>query len=221
MHACTCAYLGRGAAQGRRSAAPPEYTRAMVRVFCIRHAESVENVAMTGVMQQIATRQLSSAVMAHAMDKAMDEATPPNGDAPLTEKGFDEAQQLGEYWAPLLHQKAQEGKLLAFVSPQIRCMATADAVLQRLDPSVQAQVLPDMIEVPGMMNRDDREAFFGCMLPHSPRAPLHGHCARLELRALTARLSFSALTSPLCWRERRKTRPASAQASSGLRAVTP
>jgi broad specificity phosphatase PhoE len=64
---------------------------------------------------------------------------PPTGDAPLTAHGEEEARQLGEYWAPILQSKASSGSILAFVSPQIRCMSTADAVLRRLGCRAQVQ----------------------------------------------------------------------------------
>lgn len=130
-----------------------------MRLLLVRHGESQENVAMMRVVARLLRRELRpGAEFDAAMDRAMVDATPPSGDSPLSEKGRGEAAQLGAYWAPLLASKMEKGRLRAFVSPQSRCMETADPLFTAL--GVKAQVLPDMVEVPGLRRREDSDAFF-------------------------------------------------------------
>lgn len=125
---------------------------AMVRALLIRHAESTENVAMHGVIASARSGGLPRAKVGAAIQTAMDAATPDDGDAPLSARGEEEARALGGYWLPLLRERAAAGGVVAFVSPQLRCLATADALLRPLfeESGLCAQVLPDMIEIGGM-----------------------------------------------------------------------
>ena len=53
-------------------------------------------------------------------------------DAPLTSKGVAQAAAFGAAWAPLLAERAKQGKLKVFVSPFLRTLQTADPLMKEL-----------------------------------------------------------------------------------------
>lgn len=128
----------------------------------IRHAESAENVAMHTAIEKLIRREITADQLGETAEAAMLEIVPPNGDSPLSEKGQEQARKLGEYWAPILDGRAGNGGVHFFVSPQIRCMRTASPLITQLfeKHGITAQVLPDLIEVPGLMQKEDQVAFY-------------------------------------------------------------
>merc|ERR1711964_565645 len=58
--------------------------------------------------------------------------------------------------------RASSGGVQFFVSPQVRCMRTADPLMRALFEKcgLTARVMPDLIEHPGLMQKADQEAFF-------------------------------------------------------------
>ena len=87
-----------------------------------------------------------------------------NGDAPLTENGEAQAEAFGEYWAPLLLPKAQQGALHVFCSPMQRNLQTVAPLMRRLHAAgglsdLTAEVRPDNCEVPGCVHAADDETY--------------------------------------------------------------
>lgn len=83
-------------------------------------------------------------------------------DAALSELGQAQANRLGEVWAPLLLEKARSGKLMTFVSPFLRTLATADPLLSKIQshvPTYTATLLPAIMEVNGLTHADDFRIF--------------------------------------------------------------
>eukprot|EP00943_MAST-04B_sp_MAST-4B-sp1_P001395 g1395.t1 len=114
----------------------------MVRVFLVRHAESVENLKFedyfrknqqhiqnakdgnedqneispwVGIIQQIA------------------EILPHHGDCELTDLGYAQAEAFGIYWSKILQHKAKNGKLHVYVSPQHRTLLTVRPFMRELN----------------------------------------------------------------------------------------
>jgi len=80
-----------------------------------------------------------------------------DGDAPLTPLGEEQAEQLGEFYAPLLMEKAREGKLRLFVSPQMRTCQTAAPLYSRLhqETGIRAAVRVELHEHGPPMHMDN------------------------------------------------------------------
>ena len=80
-----------------------------------------------------------------------------DGDAPLTPLGEQQAEQLGEFYAPLLMEKAREGKLRLFVSPQMRTCQTAAPLYSRLhqETGIRAAVRVELHEHGPPMHMDN------------------------------------------------------------------
>lgn len=114
----------------------------------IRHAESVQNKHMRGVMERLRTGDIAAKPFNEQMRRG-----PPGAhggaDAELTPLGLEQADMLGAAWAPALSAAAAAGKLRVYVSPFIRTMRTADPLLRRVVaavPGFQATVLPAVME---------------------------------------------------------------------------
>jgi broad specificity phosphatase PhoE len=133
-----------------------------MRLLLIRHAESAENVAMHMAIEKLIRGEIAADQLGEVAEVAMLEIVPANGDSPLSEKGQEQARKLGEYWSPVLDGRAGHGGVHFYVSPQIRCMRTATPLITPLFEKygIKAQVLPDLIEIPGLMQKGDSTAFF-------------------------------------------------------------
>jgi broad specificity phosphatase PhoE len=117
---------------------------------------------MHTAIEKLIRREITADQLGETAEAAMLEIVPPNGDSPLSEKGQEQARKLGEYWAPILDGRAGNGGVHFFVSPQIRCMRTASPLITQLfeKHGITAKVLPDLIEVPGLMQKEDQVAFY-------------------------------------------------------------
>ena len=101
-----------------------------------------------------------------------------DGDAPLTPLGEEQAEQLGEFYAPLLMEKAREGKLRLFVSPQMRTCQTAAPLYSRLhqETGIRAAVRVELHEHGPPMHMDNLYA------PTPQRAAAAAGCDRAALQ---------------------------------------
>lgn len=130
-----------------------------MRFLLIRHAESVGNKLGSDLAAALAasadTGRSEADVMAEAMGKFR-EGLSKDGDAALSDLGVQQAQALGEYWAPLLSGLHAKGSLHCFVSPFIRTMLTIDPLLERLGAGAKALAVPELMETPGLVNRDEK-----------------------------------------------------------------
>ena len=120
----------------------------MVRVFFVRHAESVENLAMEQPMRENLFE--SGAMRWEDIMPLLKKNTPEHGCAPLTDLGMSQAESLGRFWAPKLSGRASEGKLHVFVSPQQRTIRTVGMSLFALNclPSTVCSQLTLLPQVP-------------------------------------------------------------------------
>ena len=91
----------------------------MVRVFLVRHAESVENLNMESYFrknqQRIQkndkhddTNENTVSPWVGIMER-MAAILPPHGDCELTDLGYAQAEAFGIYWSKILQHKAVEG----------------------------------------------------------------------------------------------------------------
>ena len=128
----------------------------MVRVLLIRHAQSMQNEFMEGVSARIARGELEPSELNATMRNApaLHDA---GADSPLTELGEQQAELLGEFYAPLLMEKAREGKLRLFVSPQMRTCQTAAPLYSRLhqETGIRAAVRVELHEHGPPMHMDN------------------------------------------------------------------
>lgn len=71
-----------------------------------------------------------------------------DGDAPLTTLGLEQAELLGRFYAPVLEEKAREGKLHLWTSPQMRTMQSAHPLYARLfkETGITANIRPELHE---------------------------------------------------------------------------
>mmetsp|Transcript_122447 Transcript_122447/g.381194 ORF Transcript_122447/g.381194 Transcript_122447/m.381194 type:complete len:326 (-) Transcript_122447:47-1024(-) len=130
----------------------------MVRVMVIRHAETLENVAMARSLLRFHRGELGGP-QAQAEMLSMLEGG--EVDSPLTRGGERMAERLGKYYAPLLRGLADRGKLHFFCSPMKRNLQTASPLVTAL--GVKAVVRRDLKETGGWMapseRRELQEAF--------------------------------------------------------------
>ena len=120
----------------------------MVRVVFIRHGMTHENLHGARMAIRIAKGQVDPAdreaiSLRERMEEGPSEAS---GDTQLSDHkggGVREARLLGEYWAPMLREYAELGKLHVYVSAMQRCMQTADPLLRALgvDATIEPKVL--------------------------------------------------------------------------------
>ena len=133
-----------------------------MRVLLIRHAQSVQNAYMEGVL----ARDLPKG----EFNKAMRDAPPgmdAGADAALTAKGCGQARLLAEHWAPLLADAARRGRLAVFISPFLRTLLTADPLLRSLALRVPGWasgpqpplLLPAIMELGGLTAAEDFKQF--------------------------------------------------------------
>jgi len=133
----------------------------MVRLLLIRHAQSQQNAYMESLFRDMHNKKLPAASFNRAMRNGP-KGTDAGADALLTSLGKSQAQRLGLTYAPLLVSKAKQGKLKVFVSPFTRCMMTADPLMKELRkeiPSLEATVLPAIMESGGLTERNDFQNF--------------------------------------------------------------
>ena len=133
----------------------------MVRVLLIRHAQSMQNEFMEGVSARIAAGELEPSELNATMRNApaLHDA---GADSPLTELGEQQAELLGERWAPLLEEKARQGKLRVFCSPFLRTLQTAEPLMRRLHaavPECKATLLPAIMERGALAAPEDMRKF--------------------------------------------------------------
>jgi broad specificity phosphatase PhoE len=101
----------------------------MVRLLFIRHAESQGNVAHELTSVRVRRGDIKPS---QQMDERLKLLEAEDGDHALTELGQKQAQQLGQFYAPLLLEKAKQGKVHLWVSPQLRTMQTASPLFTEL-----------------------------------------------------------------------------------------
>jgi hypothetical protein len=82
-----------------------------MRLFTIRHAESMENIAMNGVIDQLIRGEIKGQDLHQCIEDAMLAAAPPHGDSELSDTGLGQAEKLGAFWAPIFEGKAKKGKV--------------------------------------------------------------------------------------------------------------
>ena len=127
----------------------------------IRHAQSEQNA----YMETISARMVAGELSVGDFNKAMRHGPPGTAagdDAKLTELGLTQAQRLADTWAPLLVEKARQGKLRCLVSPFQRTLQTADPLMQQLrkhSPTLEAVLLPAIMESGGLTDAEDFAKF--------------------------------------------------------------
>ena len=115
----------------------------MVRVFLVRHAESVENLNMESYFRKNQQRIQKSdkhddtnentvSPWVGIMER-MAAILPPHGDCELTDLGYAQAEAFGIYWSKILQHKAKSGKLHVYVSPQHRTLLTVRPFMRELN----------------------------------------------------------------------------------------
>ena len=133
----------------------------MVRLLMVRHGESEQNAYMEKVMYQVLSGQIPRSEFNATMRRG-----PPGADggvdSDLTEKGASQAEKLGKVWGPLLLGAASKGRLVAYVSPYLRCCKTADPFMNYIRqhgvPDFQGIVLPSIMEEGGLATSKDLES---------------------------------------------------------------
>ena len=125
-----------------------------MRLLFIRHAESEENFFMESLVTKFPKGLPSDYKL---MDELMKAGSRDDGDAPLTALGLEQAEKLGAFYAPLLAQKALDGKLQIFVSPQRRTCLTAAPLVSRLHQAagIRAQTRVELHETGPPTHRDN------------------------------------------------------------------
>ena len=123
----------------------------MPRVMMIRHGESEDNVNNIRLSISARNGQITKEEFVERMELLMS----PDGDAPLSARGEEQAERLGEYYAPALAHAAREGHLHFFNSPFLRNLQTAAPLIRRLREEhgvvVTSQVWCNLGEVPGLV----------------------------------------------------------------------
>ena len=130
-----------------------------MRLLLIRHAQSLQNLYMETVLDDIA----SGAAEPHEFMKKMRDAPPGahgGADSPLSLHGTAQTLKLGATYSPLLVDAARRGQLHVFVSPFQRTMRTADPLMRALAsqvPGLKAAVLPMIMEDGGLCSPADMQ----------------------------------------------------------------
>ncbi len=115
----------------------------MVRVFLVRHAESVENLKFESYFRKNqqhiqnakndGTEGGNEASPWVGIIQQITEILPQHGDCELTDLGYAQAEAFGIYWSKILQHKAKSGKLHVYVSPQHRTLLTVRPFMRELN----------------------------------------------------------------------------------------
>jgi broad specificity phosphatase PhoE len=123
----------------------------MVAVMIIRHSETKENVAMAKAVLAVERGEVN-ADEAHDLMRSVYKSDD-DIDSPLTKKGEEMASQLAAFYAPLLKDLADRGKVHFFCSPMQRNMQTADELVNAL--GIRATVREDLKETGGLLTNTE------------------------------------------------------------------
>jgi broad specificity phosphatase PhoE len=131
----------------------------MVRILFIRHGMTVENLMSAQMAIRVAKKLVKpensqAQIREQRIALGGGEAEADTNLSDYKGGGLKEAQMLADYWGPLLKGKKEANELHIFVSPMVRCLQTANPIMNHLKS--EATITPIIMEIPGLCNPSDR-----------------------------------------------------------------